>query len=208
MKHPIDEYYEILCTQVANTNVRNVGSIAGNLMLKHAHNDFPSDIFNLLEAAGARIGVINTMSQISLYSPIEFLSADMDRKVILFISMPTLPTTAVFMSYKITPRSQNAHAYVNAAMQVRVPGNSNYFVNQAPILVFGGISGSFFRATATENYLNGKNLNDEATLQTALTTLDGEISPVEDPVLASVAYRKHLVKACFYKASVQNYKIP
>ena len=63
----------------------------------------------------------------------------------------------------------------------------------------GGISGTFFRATQTEDYLVGKNLNDNATLQGALAVLDSEIVPVEDPVLASVEYRKYLAKALFYK---------
>ena len=42
---------------VANTPVRNAGSWAGNLMLKHAHNEFPSDVFLLLAAAGGRLQI-------------------------------------------------------------------------------------------------------------------------------------------------------
>ena len=40
---------------VANTSVRNVGSLAGNLMLKKAHPEFASDVFVLLAAVGASI---------------------------------------------------------------------------------------------------------------------------------------------------------
>ena len=84
--------------QVANTNVRNVGSIAGNLMLKHAHNDFPSDIFNLLEAIGARLFVRETASGLlSEYSPYEWLSEDMDRRVLQHISMPNQGIQEKFM---------------------------------------------------------------------------------------------------------------
>jgi len=36
-----------------------VASIAGNLMLTHDHPDFPSDIFTILEAAGARLIIGN-----------------------------------------------------------------------------------------------------------------------------------------------------
>ena len=42
---------------VANTPVRNAGSWAGNMMLKHAHHEFPSDVFLLLAAAGGRIQI-------------------------------------------------------------------------------------------------------------------------------------------------------
>ena len=43
--------------KVAHTSVRNTGTIAGNLMMKHAHPEFPSDVFLNLEALGAVIMV-------------------------------------------------------------------------------------------------------------------------------------------------------
>ncbi len=44
----------------------------------------------------------------------------MDKKVLLKVILPVLnPESHVFKSYKITPRSQNAHAYVNAAFLVK-----------------------------------------------------------------------------------------
>lgn len=33
------------------------GTIAGNLMIKHAHREFPSDIFLTLEALGAKLSI-------------------------------------------------------------------------------------------------------------------------------------------------------
>ena len=33
------------------------GTIAGNLMIKHNHPEFPSDIFTMLEAAGATVEI-------------------------------------------------------------------------------------------------------------------------------------------------------
>ena len=44
-----------LLLQVAHTAVRHTGTIAGNLMLKHKHNWFPSDVFALLEGSGAKL---------------------------------------------------------------------------------------------------------------------------------------------------------
>jgi xanthine dehydrogenase/oxidase len=41
--------------KVANTGVRNGGTLAGNLMLKHAHNDFPSDLFILFESVATKL---------------------------------------------------------------------------------------------------------------------------------------------------------
>lgn len=33
------------------------GCIAGNLMIKHAHPDFPSDIFTILESLAAKVDI-------------------------------------------------------------------------------------------------------------------------------------------------------
>ena len=40
---------------MAHPSVRNIGTIGGNLMLKHAYPDFPSDLFLLVETIGAKL---------------------------------------------------------------------------------------------------------------------------------------------------------
>ncbi len=82
--------------KVANTNVRNVGTVAGNLMMKHAHNDFESDIFNLMECVGAQISIMNTRREQALYSPREFLDIDMNKKILYFVSLPKLDSSYRF----------------------------------------------------------------------------------------------------------------
>lgn len=42
---------------VANVPVRNFGTLAGNLMIKHDNHDFPSDIFLLMETIGALFAI-------------------------------------------------------------------------------------------------------------------------------------------------------
>jgi xanthine dehydrogenase/oxidase len=42
---------------VAHIPVRNIGSLAGNLAIKHRHHEFPSDIFLLLETCGATVTI-------------------------------------------------------------------------------------------------------------------------------------------------------
>jgi len=56
-----------------------------------------------------------------------------------------------FMSYKITPRSENAHAYVNGALLARV--DAQFKVLERPSIVFGGISAEFIHAVNTEDFL-------------------------------------------------------
>ena len=54
------QYFKLICKHwrcVANISVRNLGTLGGNLMLKHAHREFPSDIFVVLEAIGAMVTI-------------------------------------------------------------------------------------------------------------------------------------------------------
>ena len=41
--------------KIANVPVRNIGSWAGNLMLTHDHDNFPSDVFTMMAGAGATL---------------------------------------------------------------------------------------------------------------------------------------------------------
>ena len=41
--------------KIANVPVRNIGSWAGNLMLTHDHDNFPSDVFTVMAGAGATL---------------------------------------------------------------------------------------------------------------------------------------------------------
>ena len=67
--------------------------------------------------------------------------------------------------------------------------------------MFGGISEEFVHAINTENALVALDLNNNANLQSALSILESEVAPAEDPVLSSSEYRLHLVKALFYKVT-------
>lgn len=95
------------------------------------------------------------------------------------------------------PRSQNAHAVVNAGFLFKFKQNSN-FLERATI-VYGSISPTFIHATKTEQVLVGKDPYTDETLQLALRTLYGEINPVEAPPEPSAAYRKMLAVSLYYK---------
>ncbi len=76
--------------KVAHINVRNVGTVAGNLMMKWSHNDFESDVFNLLECIGVQLDIISSTGEHTLYSPRDFLEANMDKRVLFSVSFPKL----------------------------------------------------------------------------------------------------------------------
>ncbi|BFZ03307.1 hypothetical protein BsWGS_06345 [Bradybaena similaris] len=181
---------------IANVLVRNAGCIAGNLMIKHAHPDFPSDIFTILESLGAKVDIYDfATSKPATYSLLDFLKVNMGGKVILAVEVPKLADNEVFKSFKITPRWQNAHAYVNAAFRIKAEGR---VIKDKPALVFGGINASTVHAVQTEEFLTNKTLS-KATVEEALTILKGELKPESGELLSSPQYRQELSVSLLYK---------
>lgn len=182
---------------IANVPVRNNGTLAGNLMIKNSNVAFPSDVFITFECLSA-IVTISDGNKIYNMSPKEFVKFDMKKKVILKMTLPAYdPSKFLFHSFKIMPRAQNAHAYVNAAFQIELNDQKNAIV--AAKLCFGGIDEHFVHAEKTEEYLKGMDPFSNATVQGALDVLKTEVNP--DWVLpdASPEYRKNLAMALFYK---------
>ncbi|KAJ6635263.1 Xanthine dehydrogenase [Pseudolycoriella hygida] len=181
---------------IANVPVRNAGTIAGNLSIKHGNVEFPSDMFIILEAVGAKLTIASGLNKTDLVSVADYVHLNMDKKLILNVILPYLdPKEYIFRSYKVMPRAQNSHAYVNAGFLFKfVKGTVS-----CARLCFGGISPEFVHADKTEQLLIGKNLYENETLQTALHSITSEMNP--DWVLpdAIPEYRRNLAAALFYK---------
>ena len=80
-------------------------------MLKHAYQDFPSDLFLLVETIGAKLMIISPDAASVSVTPLEFLATDMANKVLLFIEFP--PTKDSLFTYKTMQRYPNLHHYFN-----------------------------------------------------------------------------------------------
>ena len=211
---------------IASVGIRNQGTLAGNLMMKNAHPDFPSDVFICLATVGALLEILNHTGDAELITLEQFINMDMNRKLIKSIHFsnskrlqPKLDVgslTSVFYAngghkrgntetyirtFKIMPRSTNAHAYVNAGFLAEVDRENNFLIIGKPSLVFGGVSSSFTHARNTENYLMNKSMNDQEMFQQALNILANELNPDDNPALASKEYRKQLALSLLYKVN-------
>ncbi|XP_078599022.1 uncharacterized protein LOC144874584 isoform X2 [Branchiostoma floridae x Branchiostoma japonicum] len=185
-----------LC-KVANVSVRNVGSWAGNLMMKHAHLEFPSDVFTIMEAAGAKV-TIGFRGESQTMTISDFLGTAMNGKVIHSLEIPPGNPEDVFRTYKVAPRSQNSHAYVNAGFRMTLDCQSDLKVVTKPYIVFGGINKTMVHASATEDFLVGKSITDAETLRGALAVLQADLVP-DESALQSAQYTKQLALGLFYK---------
>ncbi|CAH2267498.1 jg22586 [Pararge aegeria aegeria] len=181
---------------VAQIPVRKLGSLAGNVMLKHINNAYQSDIFLLFEAIGATITIRDADGIRTSYSMAYFLEINMLGKLIVSFNLPPEDSLHIFRSYKIMPRSQNALAIVNAAFSVKLDNNNCI---DSINIVYGNISPDFIHAAQTEGYLRGKNLFHNQVLKGATGILNKEIVPEDIPPQPSPWARKKLAIGLFYK---------
>ncbi|MPC62853.1 putative aldehyde oxidase-like protein [Portunus trituberculatus] len=131
-----------------NLHIPQVGSIGGNLMLKHQHPEFPSDIFLTLLGTGASLTLGTaadaSTSEVTLE---QFLSISMAGRVILSVTLPQLSLNTQIHSYKIGPRAVNAHAYVNAVFRFEVNTTADFQITSKPFILYGGINPNFVSVT-------------------------------------------------------------
>ncbi|KAJ3639855.1 hypothetical protein Zmor_003190 [Zophobas morio] len=184
---------------VANVPVRNRGTIAGNLMIKHDHHDFPSDIFLVLETVGAILTIVDIDGTEIQLSPQSFINYDMKATPALLktVTLKSFPDTAKYISYKIMPRAQNVHALVNAGFLFQLDSNN---VVQNATIIYGNINFEFVHAAATESLLKGKHLFDNSFLAQVYTSLASEIKPDVRPPDPRPKFRQQLSISLFYKA--------
>ena len=79
-----------------------MGTIAGNLSIKHAHNEFPSDIFLILETIDARLTILESIGKSTQMSVKDYLTYNMNKKIITKVSLPQMePSKKIFRSYKV-----------------------------------------------------------------------------------------------------------
>ncbi|CAH0400156.1 unnamed protein product [Chilo suppressalis] len=186
---------------VAHIPVRNIGTIAGNLMTKHRYPSFSSDIFLLFETVGAYLTIVHQKKVIEM-TPDDFLSLDMTGRVITLVKFPPLSKRFQFTSFKIMPRAQNAHAQVNAGFLYEFDVHNENTVLSARI-VYGGLSEKFNRARHTEQFLVNKDIFTNEVLQSALEILQKELIVEFIPGDKEPEYKKKCALGLFYKGLLQ-----
>ena len=194
--------------KVASWQVRNVGSITGNLMMARGLH-FMSDLATVLMGAGASVKFTVFSTGASFESPLsEFLaksgvaSAADEDLLVTAIVVPFLGAGEVFRSYRQAKRSNNAHAMVNAALRMTVDGAG--VVSNASF-AFGCIDTTAVFAAAAEAAVVGKNVGDKAALTAALESLSGmTVLPEKEYITirdldGMTKYRRGLMRSFLFK---------
>ncbi|XP_052737986.1 uncharacterized protein LOC112054963 isoform X1 [Bicyclus anynana] len=186
--------------KVANITVRNLATVAGNLSLKNQHSDFKSDIFLLFETVGASVTILTGPGNKVVLTMQEFLIENMRGKIILNVLLPPLSNEYKIATFKIMPRSQNAHALVHAGFLYKV--DETFTVSESRI-VYSGLTSTITRAYETEMYLKGKVLFTNETLQCALDILKKELVFVKHLLDPPIEYKLQASLGLFYKGLLE-----
>ncbi|XP_017144226.2 xanthine dehydrogenase [Drosophila miranda] len=199
-KQPGFEYLEVLWNHldlIANVPVRNSGTLAGNISIKKQHPEFPSDVFLSFEALDAKVLAMKSATEEQEMSLAEYLGAS-DRKLVMkaFLLSAYPKDKFIYESYKIMPRAQNAHAYVNAAFLLELDNGSK--VKNARIC-FGGIRPDFVHATAVEQLMVGHSPYESGLIEQTFDSLPSLFNPDEVLPDSSPAYRTKLACGLLYK---------
>jgi len=194
--------------KIGNTQVRNMGSWSGNLVMKKRHADFLSDLVVFLETVSAQLEIFHNGS-VHQMSVSQFL-ADSNQLasnfLIVSMSLPKLDDnlTKVKM-FKVAPRVQNSLSYVSCGFRFHFKSQHSMELSAKPVIVFNGVHESFFHAVKTESFLeNNVCLDDNNVLNESLEILKNELKSSglfesNNPLLPSASYRANLCLGLYYK---------
>ncbi|XP_065067041.1 uncharacterized protein LOC135692714 isoform X3 [Rhopilema esculentum] len=184
--------------KVASLPIRNVATWAGNIMLVNLHKHFPSDVYVIFSAIGAKLKIADTTGVTSYFSMEEFFTCDMSHKVIVSASLPVCKADDVLKTFKVMPRKQNSYGYVNAGFYATFDKSKLLFTKK-PRLIFGGVGLEMLRATDLENFLEGKNLDEPDLFANAAKMLQNCLKPNPENKLVNFDYCKNVAVNLLYK---------
>ncbi|MBW8011854.1 MAG: 2Fe-2S iron-sulfur cluster binding domain-containing protein [Chloroflexi bacterium] len=183
------------CQEVGAPQIRNRGTVAGNLITASPAND----TITPLMALGASVTLRSVQSE-RVIPLSEFYTGVRQtimqpEEMLVKISFPALyPDTQRGVFIKIGLRRAQAIALVNLAAVVRMAGDK---VGQA-VVTLGAVAPMIIHAEKVENYLVNRSLDAE-TIAQAAELAEQASSPIDD-VRASAEYRRAMVRVCAKRA--------
>lgn len=182
------------CWEVGSPQIRNRGTIAGNLITASPANDTISPLM----ALGAKI-TLSSKQGARIVDLADFYlgvrRTVMDSKEILTdISFPALRANQKGMFIKFALRKAQAISLLNATVILAIAGNQ---IADASICL-GAVSPVIIHAAAAEKWLVGKPFTVE-TITTAAALAVDAATPISD-VRASAEYRKKMVNVVVRRA--------
>lgn len=182
-----------LIERIGATQVRNAGTIGGNIANGSPIGDMPPGLI----AAGARLTLRNTKGQRSIDLEDYFISyGKQDLRAgecVEQIRLPVPPDDQIFATYKVCKRFEQDISAVCGAFSLQI---ENGTVKNARVC-FGGMAEIPKRAAACEQTLNGKTWNLE-TINQAMQAMLDDFTPLTD-MRASAQYRMRVAQNLLHR---------
>ncbi|KAH9114206.1 hypothetical protein AeMF1_011699 [Aphanomyces euteiches] len=177
--------------KIANNQVRNAGTWAGNVALAKQFPAFPSDLVTALLGYGAKL-VTSTKETIDVATFLTLQTSPM--LVSLELPVFTESEFRTFRCHKVAQRRENSHSHVNASIMV-VLNQSRVCVEST--IIFGGVGPKVLRCTETEKAIKDVVVTNEV-LQASLKTLQKEVASAESfkQSIVFTFWYKTILKAC------------
>lgn len=180
--------------EVGAPQIRNRGTIAGNLITASPANDTITPLMaldasvTLQSARGTR-----TVALRDFYTGVRKTVMQPD-EMLVDISFPAMPSTARGTFIKLALRRAQAISIVNVAVILDLEAET---VKSAAIAL-GAVAPTIIRAAEAEAYLVGKQLSAEVLEEAARLTMES-CKPIDD-IRGSAAYRREMVRVCTLRA--------
>jgi xanthine dehydrogenase iron-sulfur cluster and FAD-binding subunit A len=184
--------------EVGAPQIRNRGTIAGNLITASPAND----TIPPLMALGAHLTLLSQRGERVV--PLQEFYTGVRRTVmqpdemLVDIAFPALRANQRGAFYKLGLRRAQAISLVNAAVLLTfeqdVAGPCRDHRVASAVITLGSVAPTIIRATNAETYLSGRPLT-EATLQYTAELAMGAARPIDD-VRSSADYRREMVRVC------------
>jgi xanthine dehydrogenase small subunit len=188
-----DESLEELLRRLGSVQIRNLGTIGGNI----ANGSPIGDGMPPLIVLGAKLVLRSKVGTRTLPLEEYFIAYQkQDRKLGEFVEkiiVPAKPDNVLFKTYKISKRFDQDISAVCGAFALTMKGN----VIADARIAFGGMAATPKRADAVEKSLTGKTW-DEATARQAMAAMNEDFAPLSD-MRASKEYRSTAAANLLYR---------
>lgn len=178
------------CFEVGAPQIRNRGTIAGNVITASPAND----TIPPLVALNARVklqsvGEIREIPLNEFYTGVR-KNVMQPNEMLVEISFPALEPNQRGSFYKLGLRKAQAISLVNCAVIIRL---NNDKVSDA-VITLGSVAPTIIHAVEAEGYLKGRTL-DESTIEKAAELAKSSARPIDD-IRSSHEYRHEMVRVC------------
>jgi xanthine dehydrogenase iron-sulfur cluster and FAD-binding subunit A len=182
--------------EVGAPQIRNRGTIAGNLITASPANDTITPLMALDASVTLQsVRGTRTVALKDFYKGVRKTVMQPD-EMLVDISFPAMATTARGTFIKLALRRAQAISIIDVALVLDfdIPSAS---IRSAAIAL-GAVAPTIIRAPEAESYLVGKPLKDEVLEEAARLTMEA-CRPIDD-IRGSAAYRSEMVRVCTLRA--------